>query len=121
MKPLRVLLVEDEVLIAMLLIQVLEEMGHDVCATESTECGAVATAARCRPDMIVADARLREGSGVSAMAKILLTGHVPHVFVSGDVSGVRALRPDAVVIQKPFFASDLARAMQLALSAEAVA
>ena len=59
MKPLRVLLVEDEVLIAMLLIQVLEEMGHDVCATESTEFFAVAAAARCRPDMIIADARLR--------------------------------------------------------------
>jgi hypothetical protein len=43
------------------------------------------------------------------------------VFVSGDVLGVKALRPDAVVIQKPFFASDLTRAMELALGVEAAA
>jgi CheY-like chemotaxis protein len=120
MKPLSVLLVEDEILITMLFTQVLEDMGHNICATESTEAGAVAAAARCAPDMMIVDARLRDGSGIAAMAKILLTGHVPHVFVSGDVSGVKALRPEAVVIQKPFFASDLARAMQLALAVDAI-
>lgn len=118
MKPLSVLLVEDEFLIAMLITQVLEDMGHTICATESTEAGAVAAAARYDPDIMIVDARLRDGSGISAMTKILLTRQVPHVFVSGDVSGVRALRPDAVVIQKPFFASDLARAMQLALGVQ---
>lgn len=121
MKPLRVLLIEDELLIALLVTEVLEGMGHNVCATESTEAGAVAAAARCDPDMMIVDARLREGSGVSAVAKILLAGHVPHVFVSGDVAGVKALRPDAVVIQKPFFDSDLDRAMNLALGTGAAA
>jgi CheY-like chemotaxis protein len=121
MKPLRILLVEDEILIAMLSTQVLEEMGHNVCATAATEADAVAAAARCHPDIMIVDARLRCGSGVSAVAKILLTRRVPHVFVSGDVSGVKALMPDAVVIQKPFFAADLARAMELALHTKTVA
>jgi two-component system, response regulator PdtaR len=121
MRPLRVLLVEDEVLIAMLFTEVLEEMGHNVCAMESTEADAVAAAAKFNPDLIIADAKLRKGSGVSAIATILLKGYVPHMLVSGDVSGVRAARPDAIVIQKPFFASDLARAVELAMDAKAAA
>ncbi len=121
MRPLRVLLVEDEILIAMLFTQVLEDMGHEVCETASTEEGAVAAAARCKPDLMIVDGRLREGSGISAVERILLKGYIPHVFVSGDVSGVKARRPDAVVIQKPFFAPDLARAMELALGAKAAA
>jgi len=49
--------------------------------------------------------------------KILRAGSVPHVFVSGDVVSVRAVRPDAIVLQKPFRDQDLARAIQRALSA----
>jgi two-component system, response regulator PdtaR len=120
MSGLRVLIVEDEAVIGMLLAEVLAGMGHDVCAVETTETDAVAAAARCRPDLMIVDARLGDGSGVSAVEEILRTGFVPHVFVSGDMLGVQALRPGAVVIQKPFFESDLARAIQRALDAAAV-
>ncbi len=121
MRPLRVLIVEDEVLIAMLFAEVLEDMGHTVCAMETTETDAVAAAAKFSPDLIIADAKLRRGSGVAALATILLDGYVPHIFVSGDVSGIRAARPDAIVIQKPFFASDLDRAVDRAMGAKAAA
>ena len=114
---LRVMVVEDEAVIAMLLAEVLAGMGHDVCAIEATEADAVAAAARCRPDMMILDARLGDGSGIAAVERILCTGFVPHVFVSGDALRVRALRPGAVVIQKPFHEVDLARAMQRALGA----
>ncbi|CCB66517.1 response regulator [Hyphomicrobium sp. MC1] len=119
MRPLQVLLVEDELLIAMLFAEVLEDMGHTVCAMESSEADAVAAAAKFNPDLIIADAKLRKGSGIAALATILLSGHVPHMFVSGDVSSVRAARPDAIVMQKPFFAADLARAVELAMDAKA--
>lgn len=117
MRALRVLIVEDEAVIAMLLAEVLAGMGHDVCASEATEARAIAAAVRCRPDLMIVDARLRDGSGVAAVEKILRTGFVPHVFVSGDPSGIQALRPGAVVIQKPYFESDLVRAIQRALDA----
>ena len=41
MKALRVMVVEDDGMIAMLLAEVLTGMGHDVCAIEATEaaCG----------------------------------------------------------------------------------
>jgi CheY-like chemotaxis protein len=119
-RVLRVMVVEDEAVIAVLLAEVLAGMGHDVCAIEATEADAVAAAARCRPDMMILDARLGDGSGISAVEQILCTRFVPHVFVSGDALRVRALRPGAVVIQKPFREADLASAMQRALGAAPV-
>jgi two-component system, response regulator PdtaR len=118
MKALRVLVVEDETLIGMLLADTLGAMGHDVCAVEATEAGAVAAAARCNPDLMIVDARLRQGSGVSAVEEILRTGWIPHVFVSGETT-IQALRPGAIVIQKPFRDIDLNRAIQRALNAPA--
>jgi DNA-binding response OmpR family regulator len=119
MKALRVLVVEDEILIGMLLADALEAMGCEVCAIEASETGAVAAAARCNPDLMIVDARLRDGSGVSAVEEILRTGWVPHVFVSGETSTIQALRPGAIVIQKPFREMDLSRAIQRALDAAA--
>jgi CheY-like chemotaxis protein len=48
MQPLRVLLVEDDALIGVLLARLLRGMGHEVCDTAATEAAAV-TAAERRP------------------------------------------------------------------------
>jgi len=117
-KVLRVLVVEDEAFIAMLYADLLVDMGHVVCAIETTEADAVAAAARHKPDLMIVDAGLRDGSGMSAVTEILRSGFVPHVFVTGNDRAVQASRPDAVVLQKPFRDPDLARAIQRALSAE---
>jgi two-component system, response regulator PdtaR len=119
MKALRVLVVEDDFMIGMLLAEMLEEMGHDVCAIEATEAAAVTAAAQYRPDLMIVDVRLSDGSGISAVEEIRRTGPVPHLFVTGDISRVEALRPGAVVIQKPFQEADLARAIQRALETPA--
>jgi two-component system, response regulator PdtaR len=115
--PMRVVVVEDDAIIGTLLAEMLADMGHDVCAIETTEADAVSAAARCKPDLMIVDVGLAEGSGISAIEKIHLTGPVPHVFVSGDVSRVRALRPSSIFIQKPYRESDLARVIQEALDA----
>jgi CheY-like chemotaxis protein len=117
MKALRILIVEDDALIGMLLAEMLEDMGHGLCAIEATEADAVTAVIRCRPDLIIVDVRLGDGSGISAVEEILRNGPIPHLFVSGDISRVKALRPDAVVIQKPFREVDLTAAIQSALDA----
>lgn len=117
---LRIMIVEDEAMIATLLAEVLEGMGHEVCAIEATEADAIATAVGCRPDLMIVDALLGLGSGVAAIEQILRTWLVPHVFVSADLSRIRSLRPDAVMLQKPFRESELASAMQRALGAAAL-
>ncbi len=116
MKAHRVLVVEDDAMIGMLLAEMLEQMGHGVCAVEADEEDAVSASIRHRPDLVIADARLGDGSGISAVEEILRAGPVPYIFVSGDVAGVKALRPEAVVVQKPFNEADLALAIQRVLA-----
>ena len=115
MKTLRILVVEDDAMIGTLLGRMLSDLGHDVCAMEASEAGAVAAAAREKPDLMIVDARLGDGSGVAAVEEILRSGHIPYVFMSGE--RVRTDRRDAVVLQKPFREADLIRAMQRALGA----
>ena len=119
MKADRVLVVEDDAMIATLLAEVLEGMGHEVCAIESTEADAVIAAGRCRPDLMIVDARLGEGCGISTVDQILCTGFVPHVFVTGDALRVQRMKPGALVIQKPFREAELGLAIQSALGAAA--
>src|SRR6185437_12118050 len=119
MKALRVLVVEDDVLIGMLFADALAAMGYDVCAIEATEADAVAAAARYKPDLMIVDAQLRNGCGVAAVQEILRTGWIPHVFVSGETSRIRALLPDAIVVEKPVRDMDLNRAIHCALDAPA--
>jgi CheY-like chemotaxis protein len=117
MGALQVLVVDDDALIGMLLAEMLEVMGHHVCAIEVTEADTVAAAARYAPDLMIVDAQLGDGSGIAAVEQILRTGFIPHVFVSGDALRVLLLRPDAVVIQKPFREADLASAIERAMDA----
>lgn len=119
MTALRVLVVEDDAMIGGLLTEMVADMGY-VCSLEATEADAVAAATRCRPNLIIVDVQLGDGSGVAAMMEILRGGTVPHVFVSGDTSMIRSLRPDAVILQKPFREAELAQAMKRALGAATV-
>jgi FixJ family two-component response regulator len=66
---------------------------------------------------MIVDAWLGDGSGVSAVAQILHTHcFIPHLFMSGNIAKVRLLRPDAVLLEKPFKEPALILAMQQALS-----
>lgn len=111
----RVLVVEDDAIIGTLLAEMLAGMGHDVCGIEATEADAVGAAARCKPDLMIVDVSLGEGSGVAAVEAIHRAGPVPHVFVSGDISKFRALPAGSIFIRKPYRESNLARVIQQAL------
>jgi CheY-like chemotaxis protein len=121
MKALRILVVEDDAMVAMVLAELLVMQGHSVCAIAATESDAVAAAFRFTPDMMIVDAQLREGSGLGAVDRIQGGRPVAHVFVSGDALRVRTLRPCATVIQKPYFERDLTCAIQRAFDAAAAA
>lgn len=115
MEALRVLIIEDETLIALLFAEVLTELGHEVCASERTEAGAIAAAARFRPELIISDVRLQEGSGITAVNAILSAGFVAHIFVSGDVIDRKHLHPSAGVLEKPFQEWQLVQAIERAI------
>jgi two-component system, response regulator PdtaR len=115
-KLLRVLIVEDEAVIGMLLKETIQSLGHTVCGIANTEDDAVAQADRFQPDLMIVDAGLRIGSGVSAIETIEQTRRVPHIFVTGDARKVQALRPGAIILEKPFFNDDLVMAIERALA-----
>ena len=116
MTKLRVLVIEDEAIIAMLLGEVLMELGHAVSGVAATEAEAILAASRSRPDLMIVDARLRHGSGVAAVHEILKGGFIPHIFISGDRMTATSLAPGAILLQKPFQEADLVRAIARALS-----
>jgi len=117
MRPLRILVVEDDVMIGPLLAEMLEDLGHVVCGWEVDAANAMALAALCHPDLMIIDIALGDVNGVAAVKDILASGLVPHVFVTGDLLRDLALGPDAVLIQKPFRGSDIAAAIQRAFAA----
>ena len=108
MEALNVLIIEDDALIGMLLTEMLQDVGHVVCATAVTEEDAVAAAARYKPDLMIVDEQLLEGSGMSATERILRTGPIPCVFISG----AHVRRRGITVLQKPFVEADLLRAIR---------
>jgi DNA-binding NarL/FixJ family response regulator len=58
----RVLIVEDDVIIAMHLAVLVAELGHGVCARAVSADGAVAQATAHSPDVVLMDIRLALGS-----------------------------------------------------------
>jgi CheY-like chemotaxis protein len=112
MTPLRILIAEDDAVIAMYLSQILVAMGHEICASTREQAETVMAAALHAPDLMIVDEGLRDGSGVLAMAEILKTGFVRHIFATGDCYRVLKAEPQAVVLQKPFSTEALS-ALQL--------
>jgi CheY-like chemotaxis protein len=110
MTALSVLVVEDDAMIGMLLAEMLEDMGYVVSGIAATEDDAVADAARHRPGLMIVDEHLREGSGLAAVDRILRTGPVPCVFISG--APMEPGRIGASLLKKPFTEVDLVRAIQ---------
>ena len=113
----RVIVVEDDAVIGMLLAEALAGLGYEVCAVEATEAGVVAAAARCRPNLMIVDMHLASGSGPSAVATIARAGPVPHVFITGY--GLHMAVPGAVVLSKAFREADLVRAIGRVLGTSA--
>jgi two-component system, response regulator PdtaR len=117
MNALRTLVVEDDAMIAGLLAETLEGLGHGVCAVETNVAHAVAAASRWRPDLMIVDVGLGEATGIAAVKEILRSSFVPYVFVTGNALSGLSLGPDTVLLRKPFRVPDLDQAIQRALSA----
>lgn len=118
LKGLRILLVEDEAMIAMLVEDMLIDSGASVvgpAAGVSTALAAIDTEAI---DGALLDVNLG-GEQSFEVADALAARSIPFVFVTGYGGGaVRDRYPNAATLQKPFVTSDLERAL-LTLAASA--
>jgi CheY-like chemotaxis protein len=103
----RVLLVEDEAIIAMLMEDMLAEFSCDVLETAGDLDAATAAARTARFDMAFVDVNLR-GAPAYPVAAILRARGIPFAFVTGYGSaGGEAAYADVPVLQKPFRAQEL--------------
>lgn len=67
----KVLLIEDLPLVQQLLRSLIEEPGvYEVCAISDTEAGALAAFDAHRPDAVIVDLNLREGSGLGFLQQL---------------------------------------------------
>ena len=101
----RVLIIEDEPIIAMDLHQLVENAGHQVVGVASSEAEAVAIAEREAPGLVLADVNLGQGGdGTAAVERILARHAMPVIFVTAYperlLTGLRV--EPAFVIAKPF-------------------
>lgn len=115
MKPLRILVVEDDAIIAMLFEELLAIMGHEVCGNVGTQSEAITSAAKSHPDLMIVDDRLSKGSGPGAMTEILSRGPMAHLFVTGNAARVKVAMPDSIVISKPFRSDELSAGIESAM------
>lgn len=99
---LRVLLVEDEIMVALLLEDMLAELGHEVIGPVARLDEALEMAQGQALDVALLDVNLN-GKEIYPVAEALAAREIPFVFVTGY--GRRALRApyhDRPILQKPF-------------------
>jgi CheY-like chemotaxis protein len=115
----RVLIVEDDAIIAMHLTLLVTELGHEVCATAVSAAAAIAQAAAHSPDVVLMDIRLAQGSsGIDAARELHARQGLRCIFLSAnlDEQTRAALLPYAPIdfVGKPVLPVLLQRALKKA-------
>ncbi len=101
----RVLIIEDEPIIALDLENLVTELGHEVVGTAATRKQAIEQALASKPGLILADINLGEGgSGIDAVSEILGSFDIPVIFVTAYPEKLlTGERPEPTyLIAKPF-------------------
>jgi len=81
--PLHILLVEDEVIFAMLLKAQLIRAGYDICKHEVTGENAIISAQQEKPDLILMDIKLAGSiDGIEAASNIKSFSDIPIIFMT---------------------------------------
>lgn len=79
----KVLIIEDEPLIALDLVRLVTGLGHHVSSVAQTHKEAIAAVAEEQPELILADVQLADGSsGIEAVKEILTSYTPPVVFIT---------------------------------------
>lgn len=113
---LRVLVIEDESLVAMLIEDVLMDLGHEPVAVAARLDEAIDRARTLAFDLAIVDINLN-GQRTDPVVEVLHARGIPFVFASGyGLAGVSEAWTSAPVLQKPFQPHELASAIRRALS-----
>jgi DNA-binding response OmpR family regulator len=111
----KVLIVEDELMIADMIGETLVDHGYEVCGIPRTVAEAVALGRRHDPDLAVIDLRLADGGlGTDIVAQLSPVGRLGVLYATGNVSQIKltAANGDAC-LAKPYRSADLLRSLEV--------
>jgi len=112
----RVLVVDDEMMIRMLLEGMLTDLGYTVAAEAGNIEGALTLAKEAEFDVAVLDVNLNNVP-VTPVVEVLVERGVPFIFASGyGQRGVPEAYRQNPTLQKPFQVEELARAIDAAVA-----
>lgn len=115
----KVMVIEDETIIAMDLKGIAQAMGHEVTGIARTHSAAIELAHKKRPDLILADIQLADGSsGIDAVNELLAEmGDIPVIFITAFPERLlTGDRPEpAFLISKPYTEEQVRSAVSQAM------
>jgi two-component system, response regulator PdtaR len=116
----KILLVEDDNIIAKVADWRLKNLGYTVCGRATTGAEAMELAADTNPDLVLMDINIKgEIDGIETAQMIKKTFNIPVIYVTSHSDGTtleraKETKPDGFII-KPFDDNDLRVAIELAL------
>jgi DNA-binding response OmpR family regulator len=110
---LKVLIVEDDLMLADFAEEILVEHGYEISGIARTVADAIALARRSRPDLVILDLRLAEGGlGTEVASQLSPFGRPGILYVTGNMSQVALIHGDAC-LAKPYRSADLVRGLEV--------
>src|SRR5262249_45787181 len=119
-KPARILVVEDEAVVALDVQGRLRRLGYQVVGTAASYDSALARATELRPDLVLMDISLRDGpDGIAAAERLRTELAVPVVFLTAfadtdTLERAKRVSPHGYIV-KPFDGRDLRATIEIAL------
>jgi DNA-binding response OmpR family regulator len=115
MTRVKVLIVEDDLMIADVASEFLSASGYEVCGIARTVSEAVALSRTHRPDLALIDLRLARGGIGTEIVRQLPVGERPGIlYATGNVSQFVLTKNDGEAsISKPYSAEDLVRSLEI--------
>jgi CheY-like chemotaxis protein len=112
---LKVLIVEDDLMMADMVEMLLADSGYAVCGIARTVAEAVALAQRHRPDLAVIDVRLADGDlGTEIAGHLDPLGRPGILYATGNISTVMLSAAEGhACLTKPYRSPDLLRSLEI--------
>ena len=112
---LKVLIAEDDLMIADMTEEMLVECGYEVCGIARTVAEAVALARLHKPDLALVDLRLGDDElGTEVAAQLVPRGKLGILYATGNISQVvLSLADGHACLSKPYRAADLLRSLEI--------
>ena len=112
---LKVLIVEDDLMMADFMEEILVDHGYEVSGIARTVDEAVALARHSRPNLVILDMRLADGGlGTEVAARLVPPGRPGILYATGNMSQIALTSADGeACLSKPYRTADLLRSLEI--------